>query len=115
VPGRTLALAASGPYNSEHKAGAYTIQLLVDPTKTGSNDFHVTFVNSSGLAAAEVVNAAVTVTPPASTTATSLVMQLIGPGHFVGTTTLPVPGPARVVVTGQGVSSTFDFVLHKGD
>jgi copper transport protein len=115
VPGRTLALAASGPYNAEHKAGAYTIQLLVDPTKTGSNDVHVTFVSSSGLAAAEVVNAQVTVTPPASTTPTPLLMQLIGPGHFVGTTTLPDPGRATVVVTGQGVSSTFDFVLHKGD
>jgi copper transport protein len=115
VPGRTLALAASGPYNAERKAGAYTIQLLVDPTKTGSNDVHVTFVNSSGLAAAEVVNAQATVTPPATTTATPLVMQLIGPGHFVGTATLPVPGRTTVAVSGQGVSATFDFVLHKGD
>src|SRR5438067_704935 len=110
----TTRAAASGPYNAEHKAGAYTIQLFIDPIRKGANDVHVTYVNSSGLAAAEVVNTQVTVTPPSPATATPVVVQLIGPGHFVGPTTLSVPGLYRVTVAGPGAASTFTFNLRKG-
>ncbi|MDQ1395207.1 MAG: copper transport protein, partial [Acidimicrobiaceae bacterium] len=38
VPGRSLALAASGEVNQEHRAGAYTLQLFLDPTRIGANE-----------------------------------------------------------------------------
>jgi hypothetical protein len=115
VPGRTAALAGTGVYNNEHRAGAYTIQVLIDPARTGSNDIHVTFVNSSGLAAAEVVNSDATLTAPGTSTPSPLVMQLIGPGHFAGAATMPDPGRGHLTVSGAGVSSTFDFRLQQGD
>ena len=113
VPGRTLALAANGPVNTDQKVGDYTVQLLVDPTHVGRNDVHVTFIGSTGLAAAEVTTAEVTLTPPAGT-AGLLAMRLIGPGHFVGETDLPSAGRYHVNVRSPQASTTFTFTVRKG-
>lgn len=110
VPGKSLALAAKGPVNQERRAGAYTVQLFIDPTAVGDNQVHVTFVNAKGLAAAEVATVNV------SLGATPLAMRLISPGHFVGDATLPNPGPYRLAVdptSGDGgAPTTFDFRLY---
>ena len=107
VPGKSLALAARGPVNQERRAGAYTVQLFIDPTAVGDNQVHVTFVNAKGLAAAEVSTLSVSLGDAA------LAMRLISPGHFVGDTSLPAPGPYRLAVNAaDGVSTTFDFRLY---
>lgn len=114
VPGRSLALAAKGPVNEERPAGAYTVQLYVDPTRVGENEVHVTFVNDAGLAAAEIATVEVAL-GPAGAEPSPLAMRLISPGHFVGDTTLPAPGRYSLSVTSSsaaGASTTFDFRLH---
>jgi len=108
VPGRSLALAAKGPVNQERRAGPYTVQLFVDPTRAGDNEFHVTFVNEAGLAATEVATADVTL-GPAGGERNPVAMRLISPGHFVGDATLPGPGRYSLGVAGI----TFDFRLHE--
>ncbi|MGH9279099.1 MAG: copper resistance protein CopC [Acidimicrobiales bacterium] len=113
VPGRSLALAAKGPVNQERRAGAYTVQLYIDPTTIGDNQVHVTYNNAQGLAAAEVTNVTVTLGPADGGAAPEPVeMRLISPGHFVGDTTLPAPGRYRLTADGGGASTTFDFRLH---
>ncbi|MFN2607853.1 MAG: copper resistance protein CopC [Acidimicrobiales bacterium] len=112
VPGRSLALAAKGPVNQEHRAGPYTAELFIDPTDVGANQVHLTFVNASGLAAAEVSNTDVSLGPAAGPLQ-PVSMRLISPGHFVGDTTLG-PGPYRLTVTaggGSSASTTFTFRL----
>ena len=108
VPGRSVALAGTGQVNQERRAGSYTVQLFVDPSRVGDNEIHVTFVNSQGLAAAEVVNLAVTVS------AKPVEMRLISPGHFVGDTTLPTKGAYHVNAAAPQASTTFVFALRKG-
>ena len=39
-------------------------------------------------------------------------MRLISPGHFVGDTKLPAPGPYRLTADGGGATTTFDFRLR---
>src|SRR5206468_11765040 len=107
VPGRSVALAAKGPVNQERSIGAYTAQLLIDPTAVGANQVHVTFVNSKGLGAAEVTNTTVTL-GRAGAAPEPVAMRLISPGHFVGDVTLPATGEYRVAVAaGPGASTTF--------
>src|SRR5205823_2230886 len=114
VPGKTIALAARGPVNATRPAGQYSVQLLVQPTRVGANEIHVTYVDSSGLAAAAVTNTEVTLrrpgTPPAP-----LSVRLIGPGHFVGDADLPAPGRYEVAVVSGAASTTFSFTVRKGD
>jgi len=114
VPGRSLALAAKGPVNQERKAGPFTVQLYIDPTRVGENEVHVTFVNAQGLAAAEVANVEVSLAP-AGTDLQPLAMRLISPGHFVGDSTFAAPGRFSLAVStpaAPGASTTFDFRLH---
>ena len=116
VPGRSLALAAKGAVNQEHRIGTYTAQLFVDPTAVGANQLHVTFVNNQGLAAAEVANAEVSLGPagPGSVRGAPVQMRLIAPGHFVGDVQLPVPRRYRVSVTtpaAPGARIDFEFRL----
>ncbi|MFP5317626.1 MAG: copper resistance protein CopC [Acidimicrobiia bacterium] len=114
VPGRSLALAAKAPVNQERQAGPYTVQLYVDPTRVGENEFHVTFVNEAGLAAAEVATVEVTL-GPAGGDPQPVAMRLISPGHFVGDASLPAPGRYSLAVAGtgaEGATTTFDFRLH---
>jgi copper transport protein len=107
VPGKSLALAAKGPVNQERRAGPYTVQLFIDPTAVGDNQVHVTFVNAKGLAATEVATAQVSLGD------SPIAMRLISPGHFVGDTSLPAPGPYRLAVNAaDGVSTTFEFRLY---
>lgn len=114
VPGRTVALAASGPVNQTARAGGYTVQLYVDPTGVGANEFHVSFVTPSGLAAAEVANAAVAL-GPAGAPPSPLAMRLISPGHFVGDGNLPAPGRYELSVQASAgnanPATTFSFRL----
>jgi copper transport protein len=112
VPGRSIALLANGPVNQERTVGAYTAQLVIDPTTVGANQLHVTFVNAQGLGAAEVTNTTVTV-GQAGAPAEPTAMRLISPGHFVGDVTLPTAGEYRVTVTSGGASTTFSFHLKK--
>jgi hypothetical protein len=116
VPGRSIALAEKGPVSAEHRLGAYTVQLFIDPTAIGANQVHVTFVNDAGLAAAEVTTTTVTATPPGGT-ARPVAMRLIAPGHFAGDTTLPRPGSYRLVVTttagGARAATSFTFTLSR--
>jgi copper transport protein len=97
VPGTSLALAAQGPVNLERRAGSYTLQLFLDPSRVGANQVHVTFVNSQGLGAAEIANADATLIGP-SGRSQALVLRLISPGHFVGDAALPALGTYRIRV-----------------
>jgi copper transport protein len=105
VPGRTVALAASGPVNQTARAGRYTVQLYIDPTTVGANEVHVSFVTAGGLAAAEVANASVSLTPAGATPAI-VSMRLISPGHFVGDADLAGPGRYVLSVDGGAGSAT---------
>ncbi|MEA2843219.1 MAG: copper transport protein [Actinomycetota bacterium] len=112
VPGRSLAEAANGPVNLERRAGAYTVQLFIDPTQVGSNEVHVTFVDPQGLGAAGVSNVQVTVGPEGAEPQ-PVAMRLISPGHFVGDTTLPAPGSYRLQTSaGPDATTTFTFRLR---
>jgi copper transport protein len=116
VPGRSLALAEKGAVSVERGIGADTVQLFIDPTAVGANQVHVTFVNPSGLAAAEVTNVTVAVTPPVGS-ARAVAMRLIAPGHFAGDTTFSRPGKYRLSVSttaaGKRVSTTFTFTISR--
>ena len=116
VPGRTVALAASGPVNQTARTGGYTVQLYIDPTHVGANEFHVSFVTTDGLAASEIANVTVSLgtvgSPP-----TPLAMRLISPGHFVGDGELPAPGryelPVETTTGSAKPSTTFTFRLRE--
>jgi copper transport protein len=111
VPGRTIALAASGPVNQTARTGASTVQLYIDPTAVGPNEIHVSFVTPDGLAVADVGNVAVALTglggPPAA-----VPMRLISPGHLVGDADLPAPGRYQVAVEAAAGRATFTFDLR---
>ena len=112
VPGKTLALAASGPVSQEQQAGAYTVQLFIDQTAV-PNEVHVTFVNAQGLGAAEVTNATVTL-GRSGAASRQLEARLISPGHFVADTPTLAPGRYQIRVTaGGGVVTTFNVKLSK--
>lgn len=115
VPGRSLALAARGPVNQEHRAGAYTVQLFIDPTRLGANQVHVTFVDAKGLGATEVANASVALGWEGAGLR-RLDARLISAGHFVADTVLPGPGRYRLTVASPTISSapttTFHFRLR---
>jgi copper transport protein len=115
VPGRSLAEAERGPVNQQRQVGAYTAQLVIDPSAVGDNEVHLTFANSQGLAAGEVSNTVVALGAEGEPLR-PLEMRLIAPGHFVVDTTLRVPGRYRMSVTaGSGSSgasnpsTTFEF------
>jgi cytochrome c biogenesis factor len=96
VPGKTLALAANGPVSKEQPIGPYTVQLFIDQTAV-PNQVHLTFVNSQGLAAAEVTNVDALLAPTGAP-ATPLEMRLISSGHFVADTGVLRPGRYRIGV-----------------
>jgi copper transport protein len=112
VPGRSLALQARGPVNQEQRAGAYTVQLFVDPSTPGPNEIHVTFIDPNGLGAGDVTAVATTLAPGAP-----LTMRLISAGHFVGNTDLAA-GAYRLDVNAPTVSppiaTSFQFKLRAG-
>jgi copper transport protein len=116
VPGRTIALAAKGPVNQEHRVGAsgqeYTVQLFIDPTQAGQNDVHVTFVDSSGLSASDIANTNVGLAA-GEADPQPVRMRLLSPGHFVGEVDLPQPGPYRLAVRSPApsgeIATTFTF------
>ena len=116
VPGRSLALAEGGPFTAERPAGPYLVQLFVDPSDVGANEMHVTFVGEDGLAAAEVANTTVRLTPPGGA-ARSTAVRLIAPGHFTGELTLSRPGSYRVAVSttsdGRQVTASFTFSIAR--
>jgi copper transport protein len=116
VPGRTVALAASGPVNQTSRTSGYTVQLYIDPTHVGANEFHVSFVTPDGLAAADVDNASVSLAPLGAP-AGPLSMRLISPGHFVGDGDLPAPGHYQLSVDATAgstkASTTFTFRLRE--
>jgi len=107
VPGRALAEAAKGPVTLERRAEGYTVQLFIDPTQAGENDLHITFVNASGLTAAEVETVEVDLAP-GQNAATPVRMRLLSPGHFVGEVDLAAPGAYRVAVRSAGTSGPLD-------
>jgi copper transport protein len=112
VPGKTLALAANGPVNMERQAGQYTVQLFVDQTAV-PNQVHVTFVNTQGLAASEVVNASASLARGAAPPQ-PLDMRLLSAGHFVADAGSLPPGRYRVTVAAGGgvqASTTFNVKL----
>lgn len=106
VPGRSLALAAAGPVNLERRSGGYTVQVFLDPSRIGSNQIHLTFVNPQGLGAAEVNAADATVLAP-GTVPGAVGLRLIAPGHFVGDVTLRARATYRLTVSAQGASGRF--------
>ena len=116
VPGRTVALAASGPVNQTARSAGYTVQLYIDPTAVGANEVHVSYVTPDGLAAAGVTNASVSLVPEGADPVV-LAMRLISPGHFVGDATLGRPGRYSILAeagTGSARPSTvFHFQLRE--
>jgi copper transport protein len=121
VPGRSLALLARGPVNQEQRVGAYTVQLFIDPSATGDNELHVTFVDANGLGAADVTALAVTLAGPPGgpegNGAGGPAMRLISAGHFVGDVTLAA-GAYRLDVRAPHLSpplsTTFSFKIRAG-
>jgi copper transport protein len=119
VPGRSLALAAQGAVNIERRAGGYTVQLFLDPSRVGANQVHVTFVNPEGLGAAEVTDAQATLTRPTGRSQ-AVDLRLISPGHFVGDVTLPSVGRYQVRVVAQtgatrlNVQTSFRLTARSG-
>jgi copper transport protein len=114
VPGRSLALQASGAVAQEHRAGTYTIQLFVDPARTGTNDIHITFVNAQGLGAGEISAASASLSTGGGP-GHPLSLRLISPGHFVATTNLSASRHVVVVSSGSGgpkAASTFHLTVH---
>ena len=117
VPGRSLALLAKGPVNQEQKAGAYTVQLFIDPSAPGANELHLTFVDPNGLGAAEVTALTATLTGPGAGAGNPLEMRLISAGHFVGDVSAAA-GPYRLDVQAPKlvppVATTFSFKIRAG-
>jgi len=112
VPGRSVALAASGPINTSHRVGDYVVQLFIDPTAPGANEVHVTFTDPNGVAAGQVANATVTLAtgqPPGAPV--PLPVRLISPGHFVGDANLAA-GRYRVAITSI-VETSFDIAVRR--
>jgi copper transport protein len=119
VPGRSLALLSRGAVNQEQRAGAYTVQLFIDPSAPGANEIHLTFVDPSGLGAAEVtaVTAALTAVGPAAPAPPPLAMRLISTGHFVGDTDLAAGTyrlDAQAPRLSPPIATTFQFKLRTG-
>jgi copper transport protein len=116
VPGRSLAELARGPVNEDQRVGAYTVQLVVDPSSPGPNEIHVTFVDANGLGATEVTAVQATLASGGAP-AVPLGLRLIATGHFVANTVLPA-GAQRLVVDVPSVSpplaATFSFKLRDG-
>ena len=101
VPGRSLALAASGEVNLEHTAGSCTPSSSSsthpgrEPTRSMPPSSTV-----KDWPAAEVVNTNVAFVGAWSIVACSSGdAGLISPGHFVGDVTLPVPGASQGTVS----------------
>jgi copper transport protein len=117
VPGRSLALLAKGPVNQEQKAGSYTVQLFIDPSATGANELHLTFVDPNGLGASDVTAVTATLTGPGGGGPDTPAMRLISAGHFVGDVTLTA-GAYRLDVAAPKlsppVSTTFSFKIRAG-
>ena len=112
VPGRSLAEAARGPVNETQHAAGYTVQLFLDPSLVGANQVHLTYVNSKGLAASEIVNTTVSLRGPRGAPS-SVAMRLISPGHFVGDAKFPVAGKYEVSVKANPhIVTTFRFNLR---
>ncbi|MDQ1709906.1 MAG: hypothetical protein QOG49_1291, partial [Frankiaceae bacterium] len=111
--GRSAALAATGTVTQEHRAGGYTVQVTLDPARAGANELHLSYTGSNGLAAAEVVNATVTVAGPGQPSIVA--MRLLSAGHFAGDITLS-PATYRVVTVGLAngapIATTFSFTLR---
>jgi copper transport protein len=116
VPGRSLAELARGPVNEDQRAGAYTVQLFVDPSTPGPNEIHVTFVDANGLGATDVTAVQATLASGAAPAA-PLALRLISTGHFVANTVLPA-GAHRLVVEVPSASppldTAFSFKLRDG-
>jgi copper transport protein len=123
VPGRSLALLANGPVNQEQKAGAYTVQLFMDPSAPGDNELHLTFVDPNGLGAAEVAAVTATLAGPAKPSGgsgdpgagTTPAMRLISAGHFVGDVSLAAGSyrlDVRAPTLSPPVSTTFSFKIR---
>jgi copper transport protein len=98
VPGTALAQIAATAGEKDVKVGQYTAQLSFDPSSTGSNEVHLTFVTAGGLAASAVQQAGLKLVPPRGT-APTVSLQLAAPGHFVGTTTISTPGLYTVTIS----------------
>jgi copper transport protein len=117
VPGRSVALRATGEYVAEHKVAGVTVQAIVDPTRLGPNEVHLTYVDSSGLASAAFTRVSATLVPPTGASR-PVAMRLISPGHFVGDATLATPGRYRLTTSGQSPAGTtatsFAFTVRKG-
>lgn len=114
VPGRSIALQASGSVAQEHRAGAFTIQLFADPGRAGANDIHVTFVTAQGLAASDIGAISAELISPAGRRR-SLAARLLSPGHFVASADLSPGRYTFSVRTGPGLpaaASTFHLTIH---
>jgi hypothetical protein len=102
--------------NQTARTSGYTVQLYIDPTHVGANEFHVSFVTPDGLAAADVANATVSLAALGAAPG-PLAMRLISPGHFVGDGDLPAPGHYQLAVDATAgstkASTTFTFRLRE--
>jgi hypothetical protein len=119
VPGRSLALLARGPVNQEQRAGAYTVQLFIDPSAPGANELHVTFVDPNGLGAADVTAVTATLAAAGGTAPASAApaLRLISAGHFVGNLDLAAGAyrlDVRAPMTSPPIATTFQFKLRAG-
>jgi copper transport protein len=119
VPGRSLALLARGPVNQEQRAGAYTVQLFIDPSVPGANELHVTFVDPNGLGAADVtaVTATLAAVGGAAPALPAPALRLISAGHFVGNLDLAAGAyklDVRAPMVSPPIATTFQFKLRAG-
>jgi len=113
VPGRSLALAARGPVNLEHRVGADTLQFFLDPSALGDNQVHLTYVSPQGLSDQAIVSAQAVLGLVGQASA-PLTLRLISPGHFVGDYAFGVAGlyDLRVAQTAGLPGTTFEFRIR---
>ncbi|HEV7535182.1 MAG TPA: CopD family protein, partial [Acidimicrobiia bacterium] len=117
VPGRSLALLARGPVNQEQRAGAYAVQLFIDPSTPGANEIHLTFVDPNGLGAPDVTAVTATLTAGGSAAPATPALRLISTGHFVGNADLAAGAyrlDVRAPTVSPPISTTFQFKLRAG-
>jgi hypothetical protein len=100
-----------------HRAGPYTVRLLVGPKFPGSNKVRITFVDAQGLPAGDVTTIDLVV-ERAGHNPRLLAMGWTGPGQFAGDTDLVTPGLYRLLVrtmlstSRTSVSTTFTIQLQ---
>ncbi len=89
----------NGPYNTELRASAYTVQLEVDPARRGNNQVHLIAVDSDGNPARVLEWHATAALPAQNVGPIDIPLLSITESHVVGEANLPREGSWRFQIT----------------